>query len=89
MDAMAVSREHAEPLERAYPDVESHQHPFHDAILSGNPCYRYQCFLVTIVSQYKKREEVHLADANQSAWTSGSSAPQLRVGRLGRNWALS
>jgi hypothetical protein len=89
MDAMAVSREHAEPLETAYPDFESRQHPFHNAIVSGKSAYRYPCALVIIVSQYEKREEVHLADANQSAWTSGSSAPQLRVGRLGRNWLLS
>lgn len=88
-DAMGASREHAGPLERACPDVDGRQHPFHNAMISGKLSYRYRCFLLTIVSQYKKREEVHRADAYQFALTSAASAPQLRVDRLGRNWSLS
>jgi len=89
VDAMTVDRDYAEPLERAYPDIESHQHACHNAIISGKPSSRYRYLHVTIVSQYKKREEVHPADANQLALTSGAPAPQLRVDRLDRIWTLS
>lgn len=86
---MAISREHAGPLERACPDDEGRLHPFHNAITSGKLSCRYRCSLGMIVSQYEKSEEVHLADAYQLALTSGASAPHLRVNGLGPKWTLS
>lgn len=77
VDAMTVDRDYAEPLERANPEVGSHQHACHNAIPSGKPSFRYRYLHVTTVSQYKKREEVPQADANQLALTSGAPAPQL------------
>lgn len=89
VDAVTISRAHAEPFERAYPDFKSRRHPIHNAILSGKLFYRRPGPLRSIMIQYEKREEVHLTDANQFASASVSFAPQLRVGRLGRNWVLS
>jgi hypothetical protein len=89
VDAVTISWAHAEPFERAYPEVRSRRHRIHNAILSGKFFYRRPGLLRPIMIQYKKREEVHLTDANQFALASVSSAPQSPAGKLGRKRVLS
>jgi hypothetical protein len=89
VDAVTINGAHPEPFKGAYPEFKSRWHPIHNAILSGKFFYRRPGALRSIMIQYEKREEVHLTDANQFASASVSFAPQLRGGRLGRNWVLS